>query len=122
MISDVSRYIYINSPLVVYEPLLAPAETVAHQTVGYPEAKHFLLVNGDNQGQGIADLYVLRRVMLRRIAAEDLHRASRHRSGRLRGGARQVEIYFAVFFSPFLSSHFILFTVSHPLRKKGDIF
>lgn len=71
-------------PFVIYEPLLAPPEAIAYQTIGDLQAKHLLFVDANDQGQRIADLYILRHVMLRWITAEDLHRASRHWRGRLR--------------------------------------
>jgi len=71
-------------PFVVYEPLLAPPEAIAYQTIRDFQTEHLLFVDANDQGQGIANLYILRHVMLRWITAEDFHRASRHRCGCLR--------------------------------------
>lgn len=71
-------------PFVVYEPLLAPPEAVAYQAIRDFQAEHLLFVDANDQGQGITNLHVLRHMMLRWIATEDLHRASWHRRGRLR--------------------------------------
>lgn len=71
-------------PFVIYEPLLAPPKAVAYQAIGDLQTKQLLFVDANDQGQGIADLHILRHVMLGWITAEDLHRASRHWCGCLR--------------------------------------
>lgn len=87
-------YHCFNLPLVVYQPLLTPSETIAHQAIGDPQTEHLLFVDANDQGQGIADLHVLRHMMLRWITAKNLHRASRHRRGRLCGQKFTVYEYY----------------------------
>lgn len=72
-------------PFIVYEPLLPPSQTVAHQAIGDLQSEHFLFVDANDQGQGVPDLHVFRHLMPRWISAEDLHRASWHGSCCLSG-------------------------------------
>lgn len=68
-----------RTTLRVDEPLLAPSEAVAHQAVGDADAPGVLLVEGDDQGEGVADPDVLGDLAHAGIAGEDAHRAAGHR-------------------------------------------
>lgn len=71
------------SPFVVDETLFAPAKTIPYDAVGNHESKHFLLVDADDETQGITDFDVLSNVMAGWIATEDFHRTTWHRCCRL---------------------------------------
>lgn len=67
-----------GTALLVDEFLLAPSQAVPDQAVGHSDAVGILLVDGDDQCQRVADLNILRHLLLRRIAREDLHAAAGH--------------------------------------------
>ena len=58
--------------------MLAPAEAVSHQAVGHLEAKLFLRVDTDDEGERVSDPHVLGYVLGGGVARVNAHGAARH--------------------------------------------